>query len=396
MSKKIPRLCHFKPRNLACVWINPDKRLYLGPYGSPESHERYAKIVRMLLAGQTVTKAPDLDRPEAEPALTVAGLAEQYLEHSRSYYTRDGVPTGEHDNVARAVKLAAEAYGAIPCDEFGPLCLEEVRDRLVRKRLARSTINGRIRRIVAMFKWGAAKQLFRQETYQALTMVSGLRAGRSEAREPDPVTPVPDEVVDATILQLPDVVADMVRFQRLTGARPGEVCAIRPIDIDRTDEVWSYRPAAHKTHHHGRERTVLIGPKAQAVLRPYLNRDEETCCFRPCDSEAQRRAKQHAKRTTPLSFGNRPRRGDQPFPTGRAGERYNKDSYANAIRRACKRAEVQHWSPNQLRHSYATAVRREYGLEAAQVLLGHSTARTTETYAEKNSAAGAAVARAIG
>src|SRR5439155_564319 len=54
-----------------------------------------------------------------------------------------------------------------------------------------------------------------------------------------------------------------------------------------------------------------------------------------------------------------------------------------------QRDEVQRWrkshrwQPNQLRHTYATEVRRTYGLEAAQVLLGHSKADTTETYAGK-------------
>jgi len=64
------------------------------------------------------------------------------------------------------------------------------------------------------------------------------------------------------------VVADMVRFQRFTGARPGEVCQIRPIDVDRSGEVWTYRPESHKTEHHGRQRIIYVGPQAQEVLAP--------------------------------------------------------------------------------------------------------------------------------
>jgi integrase len=37
-----------------------------------------------------------------------------------------------------------------------------------------------------------------------------------------------------------------------------------------------------------------------------------------------------------------------------------------------------------LRHTFATEVRREYGLEAAQVLLGHSRADVTQVYAERD------------
>jgi len=40
------------------------------------------------------------------------------------------------------------------------------------------------------------------------------------------------------------------------------------------------------------------------------------------------------------------------------------------------------WSPNQLRHSRATYLRKTYGIEAAQVILGHSNLKTTEVYAE--------------
>jgi site-specific recombinase XerC len=54
------------------------------------------------------------------------------------------------------------------------------------------------------------------------------------------------------------------------------------------------------------------------------------------------------------------------------------------------------WFPNQLRHSAATEFRRQFGLEAAQVLLGHSKADVTQVYAERDFAKAAAVARQIG
>ena len=47
-------------------------------------------------------------------------------------------------------------------------------------------------------------------TYEALRHVKGLAKGRSEARESEPVGPVEEAVVEATLEHLPDVVADMV------------------------------------------------------------------------------------------------------------------------------------------------------------------------------------------
>ena len=44
---------------------------------------------------------------------------------------------------------------------------------------------------------------------------------------------------------------------------------------------------------------------------------------------------------------------------------------------ACKAAALPHWHPHQLRHTHATEVRRRFGLEAAQVALGHSQAQVT-------------------
>ena len=55
----------------------------------------------------------------------------------------------------------------------------------------------------------------------ALATVTGLQFGRTDARETAPIKPVSEEDVEAVLPHLPAVVADMVRFQKLTGARPG-------------------------------------------------------------------------------------------------------------------------------------------------------------------------------
>src|SRR5579871_5812790 len=64
-------------------------------------------------------------------------------------------------------------------------------------------------------------------------------------------------------------------------------------------------------------------------------------------------------------------------PKRSPGFRYKPESYGHAVERAAEKAKVPHWHPNQLRLLFATEVRRSYGLEAAQVLLGHSRADVT-------------------
>jgi site-specific recombinase XerD len=186
--------------------------------------------------------------------------------------------------------------------------------------------------------------------------------------------------------------------------------------------VWHYRPSSHKTQHHGRDRVILLGPESQDVLLRYLARDAEAFCFRPCDSEAKRLAERHADRKTPLCCGNRPGTNRKRKARKAPGDCYTTDSYRRSIAYACDKAfphpnlggvprrkltaeqlaelrkwQSDHrWAPNQLRHAAATEVRREFGLEAALVILGHSQANVTQVYAARDLARGVEVARAIG
>lgn len=82
----------------------------------------------------------------------------------------------------------------------------------------------------------------------------------------------------------------MVQLQRLTRARPSEICAIRPADINRTSEVWEYIPVSHKTEHRDRIGAIFIGAKGQEILLPYLLCAAESYCFSPREAELNRRA----------------------------------------------------------------------------------------------------------
>jgi integrase len=117
-----------------------------------------------------------------------------------------------------------------------------------------------------------------------LETVDGLRKGKTPAHDNPPISPVCNTIVAATLKHLSLTVAHMVQFQRLTGARPGEVCIIRPSDIEQLGDVWFYIPERHKTEHHGKNRAIAIGQRAQVVLTPYLNRDAFDYCFKPTEA----------------------------------------------------------------------------------------------------------------
>ncbi len=44
--------------------------------------------------------------------------------------------------------------------------------------------------------------------------------------------------------------------------------------------------------------------------------------------------------------------------------------------------KAHRWHPHQLRHNAATEFRKEFGIEAARIILGHRSAAITEVYAE--------------
>lgn len=405
LSYQTPKYRKHKASGQAFVELN-GKRHYLGPWGTKASKLEYdRRIAEWLVAGRNPTL-------EAPAQLTVATLCARYLKFATKYHRKDGKCTGEVPVIKAMIKFVVPLYGRKPCTEFGPLALKAVRHKMIEAGISRTYANSQTARIKRMFKWAASEQLLPIEVFQSLATVDGLRRGKTEARESKPILPVADELVDATLPHMTPVVADMVRLQRLTGMRPAEVCIVRPCDIDRTGPVWVYRPESHKTEHHGRDRTIFIGPKAQAILLRYLARDAQAYCFRPCDSEEKRRAIVHSERKTPLSCGNRPGTNKSRKPRKSPGERYDSRSYWRAIKYATNKAfpapegakgkeladwkAAHRWAPNQLRHSAATEIRREFGLEAAQVILGHSRADVTQIYAARDINLGVEVARLIG
>ena len=53
-------------------------------------------------------------------------------------------------------------------------------------------------------------------------------------------------------------------------------------------------------------------------------------------------------------------------------------------RHPCEKRDIPHWSPHQLRHNFGTRLRKGFGLEAAQLGLGHACADVKQIYAERD------------
>lgn len=185
-----------------------------------------------------------------------------------------------------------------------------------------------------MFKWATENELVEPSVYHGLQAVGGLKRGRSDARETDPVRPVPVEHVDAVLPLVSVQVAAMIRLQLLTGMRPGEVRLMRGSELEMTGRVWTYTPASHKTEHHGIDRPIYLGPQAQAVIEPFLKTDLDAYLFSPQDAEQARNDERRVNRKTKMTPSQAKRRAKKRSKRT-PKDHYTKESYYRAITRRC-------------------------------------------------------------
>lgn len=400
MSTRLPKYRFHKGSGQALVQINGE-RIYLGKHGSEESKEKYRRLVAEWLASKR--EQPQFRESSfglCRDDLSINEMLLAYWRFAETYYVKDGKPTKELTCMKHSLRTLRKLYGTTLARDFGPLSLKAVREHMISTEdLSRGVVNHRVNRVKRVFKWAASEEVIPPTVYEALRTVTGLRYGRTEARETEPVKPVEDSVVNATLPFVPPQIAAMIQLQRLTGMRPCEVVIMRPCDIERRADVWIYRLHDHKNRWRGHHKEVPLGPKSQAILQPFLDRPLDAYCFSPREAMEWRRERRpvssNGKRKTPIYPSELRRREKekqerrQRTPKRALGLRYDTDSYRRAINygllKACKAGvSIHHWHPHQLRHTRATEIRRKFGIEAAQVALGHARADVTEVYAERN------------
>ncbi len=154
--------------------------------------------------------------------LSVNELLLAYLKWADGYYVKNGRPTTEPVNIRLALRPLRRLYGHIPVRAFGPRSLKTVREAMIDAGLCRSEVNKRVRHVVRAFKWGVGEELVPPSVHHGLRAVSGLRKGRADVRESEPVRPVPEAAVDAVRPHVSRQVWAMVELQRLTAMRPGK------------------------------------------------------------------------------------------------------------------------------------------------------------------------------
>ncbi|MGE3171785.1 MAG: tyrosine-type recombinase/integrase [Planctomycetota bacterium] len=406
LSKKIPQLRLHRPTGQAVVrLVNPRggrRDYYLGAHGSDESRERFNTLVAAWIQG--AHELPDRKGPVVGGSpRTLSDLADRFHAWATKHYRRpDGTSTGEVLHLRRATDLLLERFGSLHPEEFSPNKLRAFRDGLIErpcretadddgqvvarstKTLSRRYINSVAQRIKRMFRWAESRELVPASTYHRLATMESLAAGRSGARETKGLRAVTEQEVNSTVQHLSPQVAALVWLCWYTGARMGEAVqlATRHVDMS-TPDLWMFRPPQHKNLHRQKTREIPIGPKAQAVLKPFICLERDRAWFRPCDAlaETHRRRRTSLDQAPPPARDERNRRKRKVEPLWKAGVTYSTNAVQIAIRRACSAAGIEPaWTPHMLRHAALTRIREECGLEVAAAVGGHWSLDVTEMY----------------
>jgi integrase len=289
--RRIPKHCHHKASNRGVVRLNGQDH-YTGPWGSSEAESSYEKLIAdWLLNGRSTPEVRPSDQSAGcatTPGPTIADLILAFWRHAEVHYRHpDGTPTSELANYRQSLRLLRKMYEDEPTAKFSPSKLKAIRARWVADGICRQQINLRVGRLKRVFKWGVSEEMVRVEVWQALCAVQGLQAHRTQAVESKPVGPVSAEHVAGTVSHLRPQVRDMVEVHWLDGMRPGEVCRLRGLEIDRSSEIWVFRPALHKNAWRGKDRAVFIGPRAIAILNRYVKDDPDAYLFSPREAVEQ-------------------------------------------------------------------------------------------------------------
>lgn len=327
---------------------------------------------------------------------TVQRLCGAYFDECKKIYMKDGEQTSTLDNAKIGLQQLIDAYGDLDANDFdSPMLTKLAKEMCYSKRkdgsartLSIGTVNSRVQTIRRMYVWARSHGWVSREAALDINATPLLRAGRCDAKPMRIVESVPAEVLAATLAKAPKTVADMVQLQILTGMRSGEVCQMRTVDIDRSGKVWIYSPRKHKMQHRRKIRVIAIGPRAQAILTPYIERRANIADPVFLAAEAHRERLE-------LSGSPEWRAYQLSRSHFRPSRAFRADTYLNRIYQACDHAfdsdgekrkakDYSHrWHPHQLRHNAATVTRAELGSEAAQDMLGHSQMSTTMIYAER-------------
>jgi integrase len=400
---------HHGYKSWTSTWYDDQKRRRTKRFGRVDDVTRREANARYLRWMAEWKDKRHIQNPGDPSSYNVSHLCVAYLEHCRTIYVKRGKPTSHHWQFEAAMDWLTRELGSRPVNSIEAPDIVKLRDAMIdttdrygdTRPLALSTINGRLRIIKQAFAWARMYGLVDKATAYDVSLVPGLRAGRSRAVAAKKILPVPQEVLDATLAVATPTIAAMIRLQLITGMRSGEMCDMRVCDLVKDGEDVVYRPIHHKTEHHEKDRVIVLGPRAQEIIRPFVDRRVKISEYVFLPSEAHRELLEMRGKPKVMAY----QMSRSNFKPGRC---YITMTYYGQVERTCdrafdanglkrKRRDFSHrWHPHQLRHNTATRLREEFGIEAANDALGHDSFNTTGIYAERSLKRQKEIARKVG
>lgn len=382
---RVPQVVHHKASDRDVVFLRqPDgsrAMVYLGPHDSAEAVRRYRQVLADHLAGRPLEVVKRKELPSQWP--TVGQLVAAFLLHCERYYVdAAGVRSKGVVNILHAMEPFLALLRDKRTDSLGVVALDDVQQSIVVGGTCnRGTINNKMRRIRQCVRWGVGRKMVPGSVWHEVSAMKGIPAGRGGVREPKVVTAVPRAWVDAVLPHLTRPLAAAVELQWWCGARPSEVLQLTRARIEFGEDGWTFRPSSHKGNWLGRDRRIVLGPKAREILTPMLKLQPDAAILSPRDALAEISERKAMARKSKETPSQRERRARNAAKEPTVGEFYNVNAYRKAIHRACDDAGIPRWSPHRLRHAAGTRLYLAAGIEASRVALGHTDDRVTRRYA---------------
>lgn len=326
---------------------------WLGPTGSQQAKDEYARLVAELAAGAA--------EPARRPAgwLTLAEVAERFAKERLPSCSEK--ERGHYRHALAA--LLAGGRAKLRADQLKAGTLASVRAEMLLRpwrrrapgREGRAVVgwspahaNRQVTRLRTMWRWAEEHGLAPEGSWAHLRTLRALpphHPGRAPAR----TRPAGAEELEALLPRVRSgAVRAMLTLQHLTGMRSGELRGMRAGEVDASAEVWVYRPARHKNSWRGQSREVPLGPRARAVLGPWLKGKAA---------------------------------GARVFLT-RDGKPYTANAYGLTVSRAAAKVNLPWVRPGCFRHGAKQRITREMGLDHARSMLGQKHLGTTNLYGD--------------
>ena len=382
-------------------------KYFKGEYGSVIMWDDFNAWRRRQM-GQAVPARPTLDQAARSPAVATASTIYQLCSMFLSQCLQDrrhGRPDQSEADRAEIThtKLALRLltpYGDMAIDDFKTAHLAMARETEIAMGNSCKTINGKIQKIVRMFRHGCSDEICSGETWKKLEAWYKDKKLTPKKHKHIPgarkvhAAPLPD--VLAVVAAAPPTIACMITIQSTTGMRSANVCGMAWEHIDQslyeTEGIWKYTPTRHKTSDAGHTLAVFLGPQAiQAILdyenlrpdkgHPFLFNPKVGRCFRywqehiESGGEHSWYKKNNGSKVTLQQYYNQ---STKPHRLT-----YSSKSYCDAVQRVQRKIGVDRWTPHQLRHLHnERLVESNFGDSGAAAVLGHQTLQMTRNYSK--------------